>query len=89
MLDVNYIPPNKVRYLMKKTVGFLFFGSILCFFVFWSLHPLIDGKESCKDIDVILVENNMNLYINKLYIFLIVPQSKWFYMRLTSVDKCS
>ena len=34
MLDVNYIPPNKVRYLMKKTVGFLFFGSILCFFVF-------------------------------------------------------
>ena len=25
MLDVNYIPPNKVRYLMKQTVGFFFF----------------------------------------------------------------
>ena len=66
MLDVNYIPPNKVRYL-KQQAGFVcFFGSILCFFVFWSLHPLIDGKYSCKDIDIILVENNMNLIISMI-----------------------
>ena len=64
MLNVNYIPPNKGRYLKQQTVVFFVFGSILCFFVFWSLHPLIDGKESCKDIDIILVENNMNLIVS-------------------------